>query len=665
MYDELKRTTLHDCALSQYREPIGAVVTNSRVTLRLRVLQSAVNSVYLVTFSDKGEQRFETYRDSGYFITHVDMPGTPQVIWYFFCIVTDRGNFFYGARHDRHSSVGDIYLENPVAFQLTVYEKSFDTPEWFKKSIMYQIFPDRFNCHDKTIARNGIEYHRSMGRSVILHEKWDEPPVFKPLPGESFYRPCDFYGGTLKGITEELNYLKKLNISLIYLNPIFEADSNHRYNTSDYKKIDPILGSEQDFIELCKKAKEMGIRVILDGVFSHTGSDSVYFNKNGNYSSLGAFQSPESPYFKWFDFFDFPHTYRAWWGFDTLPEVNEHDPDWQEYIIKGQDNVLKHWIDRGASGYRLDVADELPDDVLCEIRKSIKSADSEAIVLGEVWEDATIKQSYGIHRKYALGNALDSVMNYPLRNALVNFCVGRIDAYELCGQLSTQRLNYPLPMYYSLMNLLSSHDIERIRTALSTKIDPHELTREQQASFHITPQQNERGFILQKLCSVLQFSLPGIPCIYYGDETGMNGFTDPFNRAPYEITRSEMIAHYVHLSKIRSGADAMSVGGVVFYPCNADVAAILRFIQNNGDVFGNPAQDGYFLTVVSKSREIERVTIDLFKKTRLISDDERRILLGAGFKQGVCRLTGKRVEVKDGVLSLALQPESAYIFELI
>lgn len=665
MYDELKRAAMHDCALEIYRSPLGAVETQSEVVIKLRVMQSGINGAFIVIYGEGWQKTYEMHRDNGYYIIHITTPKNPEVLWYHFCIVTDERNYFYGAKHDKSISVGDIFFDNPPSFQLTVYKKGFQTPDWFKKSIMYQIFPDRFNCHDEETAKQGIGYHESMGRKMVYHENWNEEIKYAPGTGEEFYTPNDFYGGTIKGITEKLDYLAGLGVGVIYLNPIFEADSNHRYNTSDYLKIDPVLGDEADFTELCEKADNLNIKVMLDGVFSHTGSDSVYFNKNGNYNNLGAYQGEKSPYYKWFDFYDFPDSYRSWWGFNSLPEVNEHEKTWQDFILSGEDNVLKHWLKRGAKGYRLDVADELPDEILKKIRDCVKKEDSESVVLGEVWEDATTKQSYGVNRKYALGDALDSVMNYPLRNSLLDFCIGKIDSYTLCSHLISQRLNYPLPMYYSLMNLLSSHDIERICSALATKINPHELTREQQATFYISDKQIEQGISLLKLCSALQYSLPGVPCIYYGDEVGMNGFLDPFNRQPYIIQNEDILEHYRKLGEIRSGAEAMSVGGVAFYPCNTDVIAILRFIQKNGDVFGNPAQDGCFLTVVNKSKNQEKSVIDLFKKNRIISDDERRILLGSGFKQAVCKLTGKKVAVQNGIISLTLAGTSVHIFELI
>ena len=665
MYEVLKRCVMHDCAQADYRNPVGAAQTQSEVELKLRAEHRGVKDAYTVIRGDGWQKTYEMQSDSGCFVLRFITPEVPQVVWYHFCIVTDERNYFYGAKRDEPDSLGEVYRDNPPSFQLTVYRKGFETPDWFKKSIMYQIFPDRFNRHDVKTVEAGLEYHKSMGRKMSFHQDWDEEPAYAPALGEEFYYPNDFYGGTIRGITEKLGYIKSLGVGVIYLNPIYEADSNHRYNVSNYLKVDPLLGTEADFLELCEKAEKLGIKIILDGVFSHTGADSVYFNKNGCYESSGAYQGENSPYYKWYDFYDFPDSYRSWWGFLTLPEVNEYEETWQEFIINGENSVLKHWLEKGAKGYRLDVADELPDEILCKIRESVKKQDEGAVILGEVWEDATTKQSYGVNRKYALGDALDSVMNYPLRHSLLDFCIGKTDAHTLCSHLLSQRLNYPLPMYYSLMNLLSSHDIERICTALATRINPRSLTREQQATFYISDTQTRRAVVLLKLCSVLQYSLPGVPCIYYGDETGMNGFLDPFNRRSFKIENEEILAHYKMLGKVRSGSDVLSVGGVSFYPYSHDVCAVLRFIQNGRDVFGNPAKDGYFLTVVNRSGSRAHMVIDLFEKNGIISDDERRVLFEAGLKNAECALTGQYAAIRNGILSLTLEGESAHIFELL
>ena len=350
------------------------------------------------------------------------------------------------------------------------------------------------------------------------------------------YDPIDFFGGTLEGIRQKLGYLASLGVEVLYLNPIFEARSNHRYDTADYEHIEPILGSDQDFCQLAAEARELGISIVLDAVLSHTGADSRYFNAAGHYAELGAAQGPASPYYGWFDF-EHPceaAPYRCWWGDPTLPEVEERNESWQRYIL-GQEGILARWLAAGARGYRLDVADEIPDEVLEGIRESIKSANPDAVVIGEVWEDATTKEGYGTPRTYALGRALDSVMNYPLRSALLGFALGTVDAYQLVTFLKLQQANYPAPMHACLMNLLSSHDVERMRSVLALGGAIKQLPRDGQVAAvdSIDADADARAAELQRMIVALLYALPGAPCVYYGDERGLQGGGDPFCRATF------------------------------------------------------------------------------------------------------------------------------------
>ena len=526
-----KNEMMHDSTKWTYRQPFGAVPMGTKVTLRFRT-RIGVNSVFVSFFCENFHQDYRMSMDGEYWQASFDAP-QPNVYWYYFTVNTGDKTYYYGAEGKNTGGIGCVYTEQPPSYQLTVYNRDFAVPSWFQKTVMYQIFPDRFRRSADSTAREGLDYHKAKGHKVHYHENWLSEPLYLPLEGEEHYDPCDYFGGTLKGIENALDYIKELGIGVIYLNPVFEAASNHRYNTADYLNIDPVLGTIEDFASLCRKARALGIRVMLDGVFSHTGSDSVYFNREGAYESAGAANSQDSPYYPWYTFEHYPDKYKCWWGFESLPEVNEQNEQWQRFIITSKDSVLRRWIGLGACGYRLDVADELPDNVLALMHSAARQADPEAVMLGEVWEDATNKYSYGQLRRYALGGMLDSVMNYPLRNAIVGFLLGSLDARQLCAFLHEQAANYPKPMYYSLMNLLSSHDIERIRTALSTRIDPHGLSREQQAAFHVSASQNQRGAQRQLLAVTLQMALPGVPCVYYGDERGMNGLLDPFNRATF------------------------------------------------------------------------------------------------------------------------------------
>ena len=409
--------------------------------------------------------------------------------------------------------------------------------------------------------------------------------------------------GTFAGLREKIPYLKELGISCIYLNPIVEARSNHRYDTSDYHRPDPILGSMEDFEHLCAKAGELGIRLILDGVYSHTGADSRYFNRYGSYPGKGACQGKDSEYYRWYDFSKFPDEYRCWWGFKDLPEVDEQNPKWQEDIVTGENSVVKLWLRHGASGWRLDVADELPDDVLELIRGSVKAVKPDAPVIGEVWEDAIIKESYGSRRRYALGSSLDSVMNYPFRDAVLAFMHGYSDAHALCEFFISQQMNYPKPMYYALMNLLGSHDVERLRTALATNVWLRSLSREDQLKIYIGQEELERAAALQRLCAAIQFTIPGVPCIYYGDEQGMCGINDPFNRLPFREGDESIHDYYAALAQLRNSSPVLSTGQASFMAANKDVLLILRYINDGVDAFGEKAENGAYLVVINRGQQ--------------------------------------------------------------
>ncbi|MDR2163299.1 MAG: glycoside hydrolase family 13 protein, partial [Clostridiales Family XIII bacterium] len=392
---------VHESAKERYRSPLGAVPAGSSVKIGLCLTGIPYRAAWLTVYSGGVQSDYEMLMDPGYALTGgptyggpaggamlhsaIHAPDSVCVIWYWFRVdMEDGSQIYYGAEAGDNAGVGKVFLNPPTAFQLTVYEPDFKTPDWVKSAVMYQIFPDRFRRSARDRVTDGLAYHHSIGRTDMrLHDRWDEAPAHLPEAGHDNYMPLDLFGGDLPGITESLPYLKSFGVSLIYLNPIFESSSNHRYNTADYMKVDPALGTEEDFRKLVVRAGELGMKVILDGVFSHTGADSVYFNKYGRYEGLGAYQSQESPYYGWYTFFDYPERYRCWWGFDTLPEVDEERQDWIDFVIEGEGSVFNTWVRRGAAGFRLDVADELPDDTIERMRRALKAADPEAFLLGE------------------------------------------------------------------------------------------------------------------------------------------------------------------------------------------------------------------------------------------------------------------------------------------
>ena len=431
-----------------------------------------------------------------------------------------------------------------ICWQLTVYDSDFSTPEWIKGGIIYQIFPDRFRksrSYSPTRAVNEAE-------RTIRHDWGGRPQSGLDTPN---YSAKDFFMGNLDGIKERRSYLEGLKVDMLYLNPIVESSENHRYSTADYKNVDPYLGNIDIFRNLCNEFKDSSIKLVLDGVFSHTGSDSIYFNKYGRYPSLGAYQSNRSSYYPWFKFIDYPDKYASWWGFDNLPELVKENEDYIDYICNQDTGVLKFWQDLGAGGWRLDVADELPDVFIDRLRESIKSIDPHALIIGEVWEDATNKFSYGGRRRYLLGRQLDSVMNYPWRTAIIDLMKGQ-DTKLFKNRVMDLVSNYPVPALDTLMNLLSTHDTARIITSLVIDVD--NFKHEDKLYYKLPDDLYKKAIELEKTASFIQFTLPGVPSIYYGDENGMEGFSDPFNRLCFtdEDRNQDIYDHYKALTSFRS-----------------------------------------------------------------------------------------------------------------
>lgn len=657
----------HNSARCCYRFPLGAMRTGEQVTLRLLAEDPQIRSVRVKTFFYEDSTEYDMTRMDRFFVCDLLLPQSPGVLWYFFVISYADRTIYYGPPMGKTQGEGVIYDQPPASFQLTVYDASFQTPEWFRGTIMYQIFPDRFKRGDPKNLERGVAYHKSMGRKVVVHENWEEPVLYQSLEGEKYYSPCDFYGGDLRGIIDSIPYFQSLGVGVLYLNPIVEAASNHRYDTGNYKNVDPILGTPEDFKELCEKAEQAGIRVMIDGVYSHTGSDSLYFNKLGNYLSVGAYQSERSPYYSWYTFLGSRDSYQCWWGFDTLPEVNELNPVWQKDIITGSFSVFSYWKQLGAMGIRLDVADELPDSVIELMRSSLKEGNPDRVLLGEVWEDATTKQSYGTKRQYALGKGLDTVMNYPFKNAVLGFLNGYSTAKELQNFLLSQQLNYPQPMYHALMNLVSSHDEPRARTVLATGMNGEGLSREDQAEFAPTAEQERRGDALMRLAGVFQMTVPGTPSIYYGDECGMHGWKDPFNRQPFSVKDPELVAFFQSITAIRKTYPSLLRGRAAFVAPSDGVIGIARFISDQGDAFGKEGKQELLLTLISRSSEPVSTDVQLRSCVEGISKEDLAWFESIQFPQARV-LCGKNISVcilPDRSIQAEMPPYSFCIIQLV
>ena len=483
-------------------------------------------------------------------------PSVPNLLFYRFDTMC--GDHRMPIMKDKQMGVGVIGC-NDDHWQLTVYDQQAIVDTGLAGGIIYQIFPDRFYSSKKPKVQEFSDR--------FMANNWSDPPQWQPdETGE--YRCNDYYGGDLLGITQKLPYIKSLGATAIYLNPIFEAHSNHRYNTADYLKIDPMLGSFEDFKELCAEAKALNIQVILDGVFSHVGSDSIYFNKENRYEG-GAYQDQNSPFRSWFTF-DEKGEYKGWWNFITLPEVRETDEHFLEFLT-GKQGVLAHWIKAGASGFRLDVTDEIPDEALDKICSTIRAENPKAPIIGEVWEDASNKSSYGVRRKYLLGEQLNSVMNYPVGESILAF-VRSGDYYSLYHTILSQQENYPQHIIHSLMNNISTHDTKRAITALVGKNDEGANREWQNAHTQLTPKEFDKGKKLLMLATVLQYFLPGVPSIYYGEEAGLYGYRDPFNRGtyPWDNEDQELVEWFKKLGEIRTSHRCLKNGKVSIVNMNSD-----------------------------------------------------------------------------------------------
>lgn len=573
-----------------FKSIFGAVKTDERFRLRLLLPRSfcACGAHFLLHRDGEETKDFSMY--------WAGMHGDDCEIWDLELAVSQKGLYFYHFAYDSSWGRGAVYhcgggagavasgTHAQEEWQLTVYDKSFTTPDWLKGGVIYQIFPDRF-CNSGTKKKNVPD-------DRILRTDPENPPYWRP-DADGEVRNNDYFGGDLNGIREKLPYLQSLGVTCLYLNPIFEAHSNHRYNTADYRKIDPLLGSEADFRALCKAAGVRGIRVILDGVFSHTGDDSLYFNRQKRYPTLGAYNSKESPYYSWYVFSAYPDVYRSWWGFKTLPEVNEESPDYLDFIT-GENGVARKWLRSGAAGWRLDVADELPDVFLDAFRKAVKAEKPDALVLGEVWEDATTKWAYGVRRRYLLGEQLDSVMNYPFAEAILDFARDGA-AEDFQNAVSDIVEHYPKPVLDVLMNHIGTHDTERAVTKIvGESAQFHD--REWQAAQTLCEADYQKGIALMKFAATLQYTLPGVPSVYYGDEVGMQGYKDPFNRCCYPWGRenTDLLSYYRKLGTLRSSLPCLKTGNIHFLSATLGCVAYERE--------GEP-QDGAILVIANRNEQ--------------------------------------------------------------
>ena len=609
-----------------FKAPFGALKVDQGAEIKVRVNDESVCSIYLILQKENKDlslnevRRIELkkYEEKMYSCKIEPIQEKGIYFYYFEVNVNKYGNeskLFYGKCH-QNGEVCQYTYENLNKYQITVHE-DFKTPTWLKEGVLYQIFVERFNNGN----RNGKVSNPK--RNSFIYANWDDDPMYIKDANGDIIR-WDFYGGNLKGIINKLGYLKRLGVSIIYLSPIFESSSNHKYNIGNYKEIDSMYGDEEIFKELIKKASDKGISIILDGVFSHTGADSIYFNKFNNYDSNGAFNNEDSPYRNWYTFDNSEIGYKSWWGVKDLPDVNELEPSYMDYIIRDEDSVLNKWTKMGVKGWRLDVADELPSPFITEFKKQLNKIDEDSVLVGEVWEDASNKISYGERREYLLGDQLDTAMGYPFRKGVLSFLKGEIKSYELNDLFVTIKENYPPESFKSNLNLLGTHDVARLKTELNSDKD------------------------LVKLAVVTQMTFEGVPYIYYGDEAGMEGNTDPDNRRtyPWKNEDEEMVDFYRNSIQTRNRVKSLLSGDTRFiYTMNDDVFAYERYL--------NDGENESCLIVINRCDEVKTISVDL--------DCDILDEFGVKYSPGDY---GQTLEKEGGKFHIDIMPKSYMIFKM-
>ncbi|WP_245920677.1 alpha amylase N-terminal ig-like domain-containing protein [Melghirimyces profundicolus] len=588
----------HDTWDKLYRTPFGAVPTGDTVKLRLQAKKGDLSGARLMLKNyTSGKTSLLDMTPAGW----MEKDGKQIEFWEVSVKAKEKGVYGYKfivrdgeatkeyGEDNREGHTGTPLDGNASYFQLTVHDEKYKTPDWMKEAVVYQIFPDRFFNGSK---KNDNAKQNARGSEPIEHRGWEQLPDNPRLVESEEYDgdgiwSNDFYGGDIQGIEKKLDYIQSLGVNTLYLNPIAHAASNHKYDATDYQEIDPMFGTPEEFREFTRELKKRKMRLILDGVFNHVGDDSIYFDRYGKYETVGAYEywsrvydlvnegvkeeeakkrvekelkaegQKFSPYgfHNWFHIenkkTDGVYPYQAWWGFDSLPEIKsipgkavDYDSElnnrpFANYIMYEEDSVAKSWLDRGASGWRLDVANEVDPEFWREFRKELKTGSkSDPLILGEIWDDAS---------QYFLGDLYDSVMNYRFRGALMDYLKNG-NASDAADQLRAVQEDYPLEAQQALMNLVGSHDTSRAVFLLGNGTDTYERAEHD-------PNYNHRlGVERLKLASILQMGYPGAPTIYYGDEAGVTGSKDPDDRRTYPWGKEDksLIRHYQKIGKVRT-----------------------------------------------------------------------------------------------------------------
>ena len=506
------------------KSPRGPSLAGDSVTYTLQIAKTVhCDNVFFFLIDDKTNKGVKTkiplYSCDDKYYTYQMTITYPNagLYWYYFEIENDGGNFFLCKTY-----LFDVRpMPGPMAsFAQLVNEKESKADKSYNQGITYHIFVDRFKKSGTVTNRPGMILRKDWGGEITKNSK-----DFLVINQECF-------GGNLQGIIDKLPYIKSLGTNTIFLSPIFESNSYHKYNVANYEEVDSMFGGWEAFCRLIAEAQKFDMKILLDGVFNHAGSDSIYFNKLGRYKTIGAYQSKKSPYYDWFMFEDFPDKYSSWWKIDTLPQFNEESDSLQQYFT-GPKGILDKYISSGILGFRLDVVDEIFDPFLNKICKRIKQTNPSALIVGEVWEDAATKIAYDRRRHYFNGHQLDAVMNYPLKNAILDFVKdGR--AENVASVFFMLKDHYPINVQNNLMNFLGTHDTIRILTLLKQK-------------------DSNKAVQLLKIASAIQYCSPGVPAVFYGDEAGVEGGDAPFCRVcyPWDNQNKEILNWYKKLGALR------------------------------------------------------------------------------------------------------------------
>jgi glycosidase len=697
----------HNSRDTLYRTPGGAVPAGIPVLLRFRTFHNDVTGVSLRIYDiNANGQRIVRMTPAATDISCYE-PGleqftcdfwqavideaAPNNLWYRFIVSDGSDADFYADNTSAlDGGVGGV-TEDVVdnSYALMIYDPAFKAPDWAKSASIYQIFPDRFRDGraDNNAKTGDIRYD-----DPVLKLQWNTlpegycrnysdgstncpwrfdatPPADSPTKEQP--RGRDYFGGDLKGVDQYLDYLKSLGVNTLYFNPIFDAGSNHSYDTQDYYKIDPYFGTQKDWENLVKHANQRGMKIILDGVFNHLSSDSPFFDRYGHYTTVGACESLSSAYRNWFYFRDVPAgtgvcvgrsgqpnsaNYDGWFGFDSIPVINKSLPEVQAYFLTGSNSVSKYWLTQGAGGWRMDVMGDssFPAGYWETFRGVVKSTKSDALIISETWQkDSTLL-------RMIRGDRADTTMNYRLRDAVIGLLApqsfdskgfgdsGRIILpSEFAARMESICEDYPDAAYYSLMNLLDSHDTERLRWTLT----PTENGRETTADKELNTANVAEGKRRQQVASLIQFTVPGAPTVFYGDEVGVTGDDDPDDRRTYPWADKggspdqAMFNHYKALNTLRSANNVL---------VNGDFKILLADDASGVVAYGRKTNNGAAVIIVNRSNQAQSGAIPVAGYLPNGITLNRAYAVGTG--------SASSVAVVNGAINGSLDAMSAVVF---